>query len=431
VAVPKNDRILAVDAYRGFVMLAMASGGLGIATVAEKSFPENMFWQALAHQFSHVEWGGCTFWDLIQPSFMFMVGVAMPFSYTARKERGDSWWELAGHALLRALVLIILGVMLSSRGHSMTHFDFQNVLAQIGLGYFFVFLLLGLGRWIQFLAALAILGGTWWLFWQHPIMDASAVNEMGITSRWEYYTGDAAHWNKNTNYAAHFDRWFLNLFPREKSFVEDRGGYHTLNFLPSMATMLFGVLAGSLLSSYRSSAGWKFMVLVMWGLAFLGIGVALDRTLIPKQVPVIKQETPVMEVGFQGRPFADPAWSICPAVKRIWTPTWAVFSTGWTLLMLALFYGFTECAGFRWWAFPFAVVGMNSIVMYMLSQWTSGWILETLRLHFGGLFTYLRETQHWYWLTGPYTPIAERCVVLLCLWLFVYWLYRQKAFLRI
>src|SRR5262245_26231527 len=138
MAVGRFDRILAVDAYRGFVMLAMVSGGLGFTEVV-KAYPESTFWRALAHQFSHVAWGGCTFWDLIQPSFMFLVGVSMPFSYAARNERGDPWWQAAGHAFLRSLILVALGVILYSSGDS-TNFIFKNVLAQIGLGYFFVFL---------------------------------------------------------------------------------------------------------------------------------------------------------------------------------------------------------------------------------------------------------------------------------------------------
>ncbi len=77
-------RLRSLDAYRGFVMLAMASGGLGLATVAGQE-PTRSWFDALAAQFEHVPWRGCSFWDLIQPSFLFIVGAAMPFSYAARR----------------------------------------------------------------------------------------------------------------------------------------------------------------------------------------------------------------------------------------------------------------------------------------------------------------------------------------------------------
>ncbi|MBW7937793.1 MAG: hypothetical protein H3C63_02840, partial [Candidatus Omnitrophica bacterium] len=73
----KSQRLISLDAYRGFVMLAMVSGGFGLTQIAEK-FPDNLWWERIDYQLSHVSWEGCSFWDLIQPSFMFMVGVAMP-----------------------------------------------------------------------------------------------------------------------------------------------------------------------------------------------------------------------------------------------------------------------------------------------------------------------------------------------------------------
>src|SRR5690349_523774 len=75
-----SERLVSLDAYRGFVMLAMVSGGLGLAKIAKDVHPDSAVWTALGYQAEHVEWGGCSFWDLIQPSFMFIVGVAMPFS---------------------------------------------------------------------------------------------------------------------------------------------------------------------------------------------------------------------------------------------------------------------------------------------------------------------------------------------------------------
>ena len=117
----KPDRLISLDAYRGFIMLAMASGGLGFAAMAQKDgFSDSPLWQALAFQFDHVPWVGCSFWDLIQPSFMFMVGVALPYSYASRKARGESERRVFAHTVLRAVVLILLGIFFV--GNSGTYF---------------------------------------------------------------------------------------------------------------------------------------------------------------------------------------------------------------------------------------------------------------------------------------------------------------------
>src|SRR5262245_58227032 len=129
--VEKAARLTSLDAYRGFIMLAMASSGFAIPQVAAQ-FPDSGIWQFLAFQFEHVAWTGCSFWDLIQPSFMFMVGVAMPFSHASRVAKGDTASQIRTHVVLRALVLIALGIFLSSNRSNSTNFTFVNVLTQIG-----------------------------------------------------------------------------------------------------------------------------------------------------------------------------------------------------------------------------------------------------------------------------------------------------------
>ena len=151
-----NDaRLRSVDAYRGLVMLAMASGG--IATFGRLPGSDEGGWsiplELSLQQFEHVQWRGSVFWDLIQPSFMFLVGVAMPFSYSRRRARGDGWPRLFGHALVRSLVLVALAVFLASNGSRQTNYSFTNVLGQIGLGYIFVFLVLGRPPAVQLAAA--------------------------------------------------------------------------------------------------------------------------------------------------------------------------------------------------------------------------------------------------------------------------------------
>jgi predicted acyltransferase len=112
--------------------------------------------------------------------------------------------------------------------------------------------------------------------------------------------------------------------------------------------------------------------------------------------------------------------TVCPIVKRIWTPSWAVFSAGWTFALLALFYGVIDVLGHRRWAFPLVVVGMNSIAIYCMSQLLKPWISRSLRVHLGSS-----------WFAGDYGPVIVSTSVLLVLWLFCFWMYRRRIFLRI
>lgn len=398
----KPARLVSLDAYRGFIMLAMASGGFAFSTIAKKpEYKNSPLWQFLAYQFDHVEWTGCGFWDLIQPSFMFMVGVAIPYSYAARKAKNQSEGQIWFHTVLRAMLLVALGVFLASGSdHKQTNFLFTNVLAQIGLGYCFVYALHGICWRKQVTALVVILVGYWLFFALFPPMDAD-VGSLGISPAWEkehWMTGLAAHWNKNVNAANAFDQWFLNLFPRATEFIFERGGYQTLNFVPSMATMIFGLMAGELLQSERSKQD-KFVALCLAGLFCLGLGLFLDVT-------------------------------VCPSVKRIWTPSWAIFSSGWTFLMLAGFFGIIDIWGAQRWAFALVVVGMNSIAVYMMAQLLKGWTWETMRRHFGQhIFegTFLGRS----WFDPVFEPVARSVAFLVVLWLVSLWMYRQKIFVKI
>jgi predicted acyltransferase len=386
----RPERLVSLDAYRGLVMLAMASGGLALGQAA-RLHPGSALWESLKFHTDHVAWRGCSFWDLIQPSFMFIVGVAMPFSYANREALGANRTEQFRHALVRSLVLVLLGVFLASAWSKQTNWAFTNVLAQIGLGYPFVFLLLGRPVRVQVAAVVAILVGYWLLFALYPLPGTDfSYKEWGASPDANGLNGFLAHWSKNANAAAAFDRWFLNLFPHSvgESFRFSEGGYATLNFVPSMATMLFGVLAGELLRS-RSSPLRKVATLVVASLAGLAIGVVLDNT-------------------------------ICPVVKRIWTPSWAVYSTGWTCLLLALFYGLIDVAGFKRWAIPMVVVGVNSIAFYMMAQLMKPFVAGQLQIHFGqDIFK------------GEYGLTLKAASVLLVFWLVAYGMYRQKIYVRI
>ncbi len=390
---PYSGRLRSVDAYRGFVMLAMASGGiatfgcLSLASGGEFSIARELVIQ----QFDHVPWRGCVFWDLIQPSFMFLVGVSMPLSYSRRRARGDTWLRLFGHALNRSLVLVVLAVFLASNGGSRTDFSFTNVLAQIGLGYSFAFLVLGRPMSVQLAAAIAILVADWLLFALHPLPGPGfrpgfyGADEPSLLMR-----GVLAHWNKNANVAADFDRWLLNLFPRpvNQPFRYNPGGYATLNFIPSIATMIFGVLAGELLMSRPGKIS-KPRILLFAGVVLWMLGHILDAT-------------------------------VCPIVKRLWTPSWVVASSAWTCWMLAAFYWVIEVRGYKLWAIPLAAVGANSIAIYVMYQLMKPFIVGSIQTHCGRQF-----------FGGPTGPLVRGLSVLAVLWLVCLWLYKRKFFFKI
>jgi predicted acyltransferase len=117
---------------------------------------------------------------------------------------------------------------------------------------------------------------------------------------------------------------------------------------------------------------------------------------------------------------------LCPVVKRIWTPSWAIFSTGWTLLLLAGFYCIIDLWGLRAWAFLGIVVGMNSIAIYMMKYLIDDWIVATARTHFGQeLFSLFGSIDE------KWIPVMQSGFALLVMWLICYWMYRRRIFLRI
>src|SRR5688572_6352439 len=386
-------RLVSLDAFRGAIMLLMASSAFGVPPIT-KNFPDSAVWKFFGYQFEHAPWAGCTLWDLIQPAFMFMVGVALPWSVSNRQARGESFGSMFGHAAWRALLLVLLAVFLTSAFSRQTQWIFTNVLAQIGLGYAFLFLLYFTKPRTQWLAAFGILFAYWLAFALHPVAPAGFDwKSVGVPNNWPHHPASfAAHWDKNANFAATFDVWFLNLFPREKPFIFNVGGYQTLNFIPSLATMIFGMIAGRLLRS-EATVGEKLKRLVLAGLAGIVAGAILHLA------------------------------GLCPIVKRIWTPSWVLFSGGLVTLLLAGFVAVIEWRGWKRWAFPLVVAGLNPITLYCMWQLMGGFVRNNVRIHFGqGVF------ESW---GAIYAPMLERVATLLVFWLILLWMYRRKVFLRL
>src|SRR5215831_19290446 len=270
------ERLVSLDAYRGFVMFLMMAEVLRLSRVS-RALPESGFWGFLAHHQSHVEWIGCSLHDLIQPSFSFVVGVALPFSLAARMAKGQSQSQMAVHAFTRAFILICLGLFLRSVNRPMTYFTFEDTLTQIGLGYGFLFLLGMRSIRAQWIALGVILVGYWLAFALYhlpaPDFDTTTV---GVAKDWPHWmSGFAAHWNKNTNLAWRVDVWFLNLFPREKPFAFNSGGYATLSFIPTLGTMILGLIAGQWLRDPLTARG-KLSVMLLMGLALLAMGLGVE-----------------------------------------------------------------------------------------------------------------------------------------------------------
>lgn len=371
-------------------MLLMASSGLGIAQMAAAH--PGSFWEVIRPQFEHKAWQGCSLWDLIQPSFMFMVGVAVPLSCAKRREHGQTFLGMAWHALTRSILLVALGVMLATKAtDKQTIFLFTNVLAQIGLGYFFLFILSRLGWEYMVAGIILVLAGHTWFFIQHPLPsaeDLAAIAGMKDAEK-AVLQGFSGHWSIHVNAAADFDRWFLNLLPRAEPYTFTNGGYQTLNFIPALATMLGGAVTGDFLMRSLKTEKRKCATLIIAGVVLLLIGTILDITVLP-------------------------------AVKRIWTPSWAILSCGCVLVMLSIFYWLVEIVGLRRLVWPLAVVGMNSIAIYLLHNLCGGWIRDNLHKHLPASA-----------FVPGWEPVIERVGVLFVLWLVCFWLYRQKAFLKL
>lgn len=390
---PPPQRVSSVDAYRGFVMFLMMAEVLRFGKVAD-AFPESTFWAFMDFHQSHVPWIGCSLHDLIQPSFSFLVGVALPYSMASRASKQQSTSIMWYHTIRRSLILILLGIFLRSMHASQTNFTFEDTLTQIGLGYPILFAL-GFGsekiQWGAFVSILFLYGLAFALYpLPGPYFDWS---ETGITADWEHnLKGFAAHWNKNTNFAWAFDRWFMNLFPREKAFHFNGGGYSTLSFITTLGTMVLGLIAGQWLKSSTSPMPLIKRLIVTSAILFV---VALV-------------------LHFAG---------VNPIVKRIWTPAWTLFSGGWCFLLLAAFYFLVDVLQKKSLFIPLIVIGTNSIAAYIIAHTIDSFIDQSFRINISPNYDLI--------LGDPYRTLVSGATILLFEWLILHWMYKKKIFIKI
>ena len=353
---PAAGRLISLDAYRGFIMLLLVSEGFGFGVLKDHTG-----WAWLATQADHAAWEGCTFWDLIQPAFTFMVGVAMPFAFASRIAQGARASSLLKHVLWRAFLLIVLSNIYSNWGpYRGLKLQLINVLSQIAFGYVLCFLITRMEFRKQVIAGVALVAGYWALFAMFP--------------------GPDGPWSKTGNIGAVID---LKLLGYNYS-----GYYTTINFLGNAATILFGCWTGALLRTNRSHS-YKLRVLATCAAAGFALGLALQP------------------------------WN--PMVKRLWTGSFTFFSTGWVIVMLMAFYWVIEVRQAKRWAFPFLVLGMNSLFIYSLGQiGIKGWLNRGLQ-NFTNNFKFL----------GDFGAIPQQVLVLSLLWCVCYWLYKRQIFFKI
>lgn len=388
-----QPRNMAVDAYRGLVMLLMMGEVLEFSRVA-RSFPGNPIWQLLSFNQTHVEWVGMSLHDTIQPGFTFLAGVSLPYSLRKRRKNGESFRHMLLHTIWRSLVLIALGIFLRSVNSPITYFTFEDTLTQIGLGYTFGFLLtFAKPRW-QWAAIGTILFG-YWLAWAlypapGPDFDWAAV---GVLPDWHQHllTGFAAHWNKNSNLGQAVDVWFLNLFPRSSPFVYNDGGYLTLSFIPTLGTLLLGGVAGRWFMEAAPAIPMRRFLIA--AAALIAAALLLHVT------------------------------GICPIVKRVWTPAWTLFSGGVCFLFLAAFSWLVDIKQQRKIVFPLIVVGMNSIAAYVMAELCRDFVENSFRVHLGMRVLNI--------LGSAIEPTVLGVFTLATYWLVLYWMFRKKVFVKI
>lgn len=307
-------------------MIILAGSGFGLAVL--KNYPN---WTWLAAQFDHAAWEGCTFWDLIQPAFTFMVGVAMPLAFARRAAEGATNKQIFQHVLWRAFLLVVISNIFSNWGSTNPlKFQLINVLCQIAIGYVLCFLITRLPFRQQVLTAAATLAAYWGLYLLFPSPNGP--------------------FSQYGNVGAVLD---LKLLGYNYS-----GYYTTFNAVGNAITILFGCWAGLLFQSKRTHTETMKILLISAAAAF-----ALGLTLEP----------------------------VNPMIKRLWTVSFTFFSAGWVVLMLTVFYWIIEVKGLKKWAFPLTVVGMNSIFIYGLGQiGLRGWLDRGLTA-FTGKFQFLGD----------------------------------------
>ncbi|HEV3258836.1 MAG TPA: DUF5009 domain-containing protein [Gemmataceae bacterium] len=365
---PGTQRLVSVDALRGFDMFWIVGGDAVLKAWAHwAGWPPA---KVVEDQLEHVPWAGFHFYDLIFPLFLFVVGVVLPFSLGKLRERGEPaaaiYWRIAR----RTLLLFALGLVYNN----FLQLDFANlriagVLQRIALCYgIAAVIVLNTGVRGQALTAAALLLGYWALLATVAAPGSSAGN-----------------FSKEGNLPGYVDRHWLpgKIYQAYYGFGDNEG---ILSTIPAVATALLGALAGHLLRS--GLPAWrKVVMLASAGAVSLAAGTAWGQ--------------------------------VFPVIKNLWTSSFVLVAGGWSLLLLALFYGVIDGLRLRAWAFFFVVIGANAITIYLLPHFID--FEKAAQFFFGGVVKH----------SGSFGTVLAAISVVAVEWLLLLYLYRQRIFLRV
>jgi predicted acyltransferase len=304
-----NKRLLSLDFYRGltmFLLIAEFTHLFNFLIVPE--FKGTIIYD-IGEQLHHVSWEGLRFWDLIQPFFMFIVGVAMPLSFSKRIAKGHSHKQLSKHVSQRAFLMLVFGWALYCIDDGEIVFRFQNVLAQLAIAYLLAFLVIRKSPVIQIGFSIFLILLAEGLYRFFPVE--------GFNNAWE--AGE------------NFGAWFNILIAGS----EDEGHWAMFNAIPTAAHTIWDVLAGQLL---MGSCSERKKLLILSGAGILGL-----------------------VIGFGLSPFT-------PIIKRIATSTFVFASGGWALIALALCYWLIDVKKYQKGVLFFAIVGMNPLSIYLFAH---------------------------------------------------------------
>lgn len=363
-----HSRLVSLDVMRGLIMIFLAGEACRVWDTIHELSPESFFGQYIMIQFFHHPWNGLRFWDLIQPAFMTMAGTAMYLSYLQKERKGVTWQANWSHILVRCLKLFIFGTALHCVYSGRLVWELWNVLTQLS---------------VTTIIAYAIIRSS--LPWQLGV-SAGLLLLTEVLYRLTSVPGFDQPFVDQHNFGNYVDLVLMNKI--------NKGGWVTINFIPTAAHTIWGVLVGKWLMTDRPNAI-KLKWMIAAGLVLLAAGFALD-------------------------------WSgVTPIVKRIATSSFTLASGGWVVLIIAALFWWVDIRKRQKWVLAATVVGMNSIFIYLFFE-TVGhqWVNKTVLVFAGGFTGLLGAGEHW-------QAIFSALSAWFFTWYLCYWLYQRKIFFKL
>ena len=363
-----SKRLFSLDALRGFDMFWIMGAEDIVHQLAKVT--GSPFLEAFALQLNHPAWHGFRFYDLIFPLFLFMAGVATPYSLGKELEKGKTNNQLLFRVIKRGLILVLLGIIYNNglELRPLSEIRFGSVLGRIGLAYMFANIIyLYTKQRGQIIWFCSLLVGYWLL--------------LLFNSAPGFAAGDLT---MEGNFASYLDR----LIMPGKLYLSVHDPEGLISTIPAISTGLLGIYAGNLLKNSPITMERKSLQLLVMGIV----------SLLLAQL-----------------------WNLVfPINKNLWTSSFVLHVSGWSLILLALFYYIIDVRGYRKWAFFFSVIGMNSILIYMSGQFIN-WSYTTK-----AIFSWLFQ-----WVGDPYGTVVFAICYVLVEWAFLYFLYKKNVFLRV